>query len=75
MSAIRAKRTPIYGTSLRRYTEAYADVLRQKRIIAELENDGHPALGARTLLDLLESDLALRLEALESLQDRKSKFG
>ena len=61
--------------ALLRYTEAYADVLRQQRIIAELENEGHPTLGARTLLDLLESDLALRREALESLQDRKSKFG
>ena len=60
--------------ALLRYTEAYADVLRQQRIIAELEDEGHPTLGARTLLRLLESDLALRQEALERLQDHKSKF-
>ena len=61
--------------ALLRYTEAYADVLRQQGIIAELEDEGHPTLGARTLLRLLESDLALRQEALERLQDHKSKFG
>ena len=32
--------------ALLRYTEAYADVLRQQRIIAELEDEGHPTLGA-----------------------------
>jgi hypothetical protein len=30
------------------------DILRQKRIVSELERDQHPSMGAKTLLRLLE---------------------
>ena len=53
------------ATALRLYTEAQTDVLRQKRILDELQRDGHPALGARTLLQLLENTLAERQKILE----------
>src|SRR5438067_4204434 len=39
------------------YAGLQADIFRQKSIIQELERDGHPTVGARTLLRLLESDL------------------
>jgi hypothetical protein len=39
------------------------DIICQKRIVRELERDGHPAVGAKTLLTLLElARLALAAE-------------
>jgi hypothetical protein len=45
--------------------ETEADICRQEVIIKELQQDGRPAVGAVTLLRLLESDLASYRKVLE----------
>ena len=48
--------------------EAEADVERQLRIIADLERSGHSALGAKTLLRLMEQILDGYRQALELIR-------
>jgi hypothetical protein len=52
----------------RQVTEAEADVARQKLIIAELEKRGHPAVGAHSLLRLLEKNLHENREVVAQLK-------
>jgi hypothetical protein len=47
--------------------EAEADIHRQEKVIAELQRDGHTAIGAATLLRLLENDLEGYRKALAAL--------
>ena len=55
-------------TAKQQVTDAEADVARQKVIIAELEKRGHPAVGAHSLLRLLEQGLREKREALARLK-------
>jgi hypothetical protein len=47
-----------------RFRSLDADVSRQRRIIKELEEDGHPSTGAKTVLRLLEQEQSAILDEL-----------
>lgn len=48
--------------------ETQASIGHQEKVITELQRDGHPAIGATTLLRLLENDLADYRKVLDSLR-------
>ena len=48
--------------------ETQASIGRQEKVITELQRDGHSAIGATTLLRLLENDLADYRKVLDSLR-------
>jgi hypothetical protein len=55
-------------TIQRLISETQASIGRQEKLITELKRDGHPAIGATTLLRLLENDLANYHKELDSLR-------
>jgi len=53
--------------ALQLVVEAEADLALQRKIVRELERDGYPSLGARTMQRLLEQHLEKRREILARL--------
>jgi len=47
-----------FDAVLQRYAGVQADISRQRRVIADMEKEGHRNAKARTLLRLLEGDLS-----------------
>jgi len=58
----------------RQLCEAEADIQRQEKVIAELRRDGHSAIGAATLLRLLQNDLEGYRKALAALRPPPSQL-
>ena len=56
----------------RQVRDAEEDVARQKRIVEDLVKAGHPAVGARTLLRLLQQTLDNYREALYLIRSSRS---
>ena len=53
--------------ALQLVVEAEADLALQRKIVFQLERDGHPSFGARTMQRLLEQNLQNRREMLARL--------
>jgi hypothetical protein len=53
--------------ALQLVVEAEADLALQRKIVFQLERDGHPSIGARTMQRLLEQNLQNRREMLARL--------
>lgn len=53
--------------ALQLVVEAEADLALQRRIVFQLERDGHPSIGARTMQRLLEQNLETRRKILARL--------
>lgn len=59
----------------RRVAEAEAAVARQKRLIEDLEREGHPTQGSHILLGLLEDALRNAKDALVTMKFKRGQRG
>lgn len=61
--------------ALQLVAEAEADLALQRKIVFQLERDGHPSIGARTMQRLLEQNLEKRRDILAHLIPAKPPGG